>query len=220
MHTDVVRDWFRTVVLVGVVGLSAGCSATGSAPAADSTPGATSTASPTSGTVDQPAAPTGTFTALPQPVKTPVAKVRRDGAVPKPTASAPPVAFDQPAAYEDGVRLTIDKLTTGVETGQGPGIFAGREYVRLELSLTNGSDKPISLDGVVVTAFYGKSNQLASPVYAQGVGAVDLGGTVAPGASAHGVYAVAVPASQRGNVTVVVDFDGGHSSATFTGKVG
>lgn len=220
MHTDAVKLCVRTIVLVGVVGLSAGCSATGASPAQETTGSQTAaSSSPTSG-VDQPAAPTGTYSALPQPVETPVAKVRRNGAVPKPSASAPPVAFTQPAAYSDGVRLTIDKMSTGVETGQGPGVFAGREYVRLELTLTNGSDKAISLDGVVVTAFYGKTNQLASPVYAQGVGAVDLGGTVEPGAVAHGVYAVAVPASQRGNVTVVIDFDGGHSSATFTGKVG
>ena len=97
--------------------------------------------------------------------------------------------------------------------------MAGREYVRFTVKLTNSSAKPINLNQVVVTTTYGASSQLAAPVYTEGAGTYDFSGSVKPGASTTAIYAFAVPTKQLGRVTMVVDFDGLHTSATYRGAV-
>ncbi len=47
----------------------------------------------------------------------------------------------------------------------------------------------------------------------------DFAGTLKPGTTAKARYAFAVPTSSRSKVTVVVDFDGVHTSAVFRGKL-
>ena len=148
-----------------------------------------------------------------------MAKVKRGGSPGVPTVSAPPVGFSSVVAYPDAIQLRIAKATKAIEQGHGPGVFAGREYVLFNLRLTNGASSPIHLGQVVVTSFYGKSRQLAAPVYTQGAGASDFSGVVKPGASATASYAFAVPVNALSDVTMVVDFDGVHTSATFRGPV-
>jgi hypothetical protein len=148
-----------------------------------------------------------------------VAKVKRSGVSGSPTVSAPPVAFSSAVVYPDGVRLAITKATKGIEQGHGPGVFAGREYVLFTLQLTNGTSAAINLNQVVVTTFYGTSRQLAAPVYTEGSGATDFSGTVRPGARTTASYAFAVPVKSLSDVTMVVDFDGVHTSATYRGAV-
>jgi hypothetical protein len=187
------------------------------AAATSSASGAAATSTPTE-TPETETTPTTLAPPLPQPV-TAVPKVKRSGQPSKPSISAPSAKFNAPVRYSDGVRLEITKAEQGVETGHGPGVMAGREYVRFTLKLTNGSTKAINLNEVVVTTFYGTSKQLAAPVYTESAGTYDLSGTVKPGASATALYAFAVPGTQLGRVTMVVDFDGLHTSATYTGAV-
>ena len=54
-------------------------------------------------------------------------------------------------------------------------------------------------------------------VYAAEAETVDLAGVLAAGESATAAYAFAVPADARDEVTLVVDFDGDHTSAIFRG---
>ena len=194
-----------------------GCGGTGEASAATPDRSATSSSTPTK-TPDTETTPTTVAPPLPQPVKS-VTKVKRVGQPSTPSVSAPAAAFTAPVSYPDGVSLVITKAEKGVETGHGPGVMAGREYVRFTVKLTNASAKPVNLNEVVVTTFYGTTKQLAAPVYTESAGTYDFTGTVKPGASITARYAFAVPTKERRSVTMVVDFDGLHSSATYRGAV-
>jgi hypothetical protein len=184
-----------------------------STPALPTAPGASQQVGPS---VDPSA--TGVAEPLPNPVRT-VAKVRRPGYSGQPTVPVPTVGFPTAAAYPDGVRLVVSRATKGIEHGHGPGVHDGREYVRFELRLTNGTSTRLDLNQVVVTTFYGPTRQLAPPVYTEGTDARDFTGTVAPGDSADGVYVFAVPSTELRDVTMVVDFDGPHASAVYHGAV-
>jgi len=194
-----------------------GCGGSGQALA--STPGtsSSSSAAPTE-TPETETTPTTLAPPLPQPVKS-VPKVKRVGQPNTPSVSAPGAKFDAAVKYPDGVTLVITKAEKGVETGHGPGVMAGREYVRFTLKLTNGSTKAVNLNQVVLTTSYGATKQLAAPVYTESAGTYDFSGTVKPGASATALYAFAVPTKQLNRVAMVVDFDGLHTSATYTGAV-
>lgn len=193
-----------------------GCGGSGQALA--STPGTSSSSSAPTETPDTETTPTTMAPPLPQPVAS-VAKVKRVGQPTTPSVSAPAARFTAPVTYPDGVSLVITKAEKGVETGHGPGVMAGREYVRFTVKLTNGSAKAVNLDQVVVTTTYGATSQLAAPVYTASAGTYDFSGVVKPGASAIALYAFAVPTKQLGSVRMVVDFDGLHTSATYTGAV-
>lgn len=198
-----------------------GCGGTGEASAASTGTSSTSSSAPTETPTETPSTettPTTVAPPLPQPVKS-VAKVKRAGQPNTPSISAPAAKFSAPVAYPDGITLKITKAEKGVETGHGPGVMAGRQYVRFTVTLTNGSAKAVNLNEVVVTTTYGASSQLAAPVYTQSAGTADFFGTVKPGASATAKYAFAVPVKDLGRVAMVVDFDGLHTSATYTGAV-
>ncbi|GAA2737177.1 hypothetical protein GCM10009867_23360 [Pedococcus aerophilus] len=225
---------------VGLVGaaLVSGCSSDPTTPTAasrtgavgavsssgTSTPSASATSSATtkgSATTEPSQSPTTSATVappLPQPVQS-VPKVKRSGGATTPSVTAPAAKFSAPVKYPDGVRLEIVKTNRATETGHGPGVMAGREYVRFQLKLTNGSAKAINLNEVVLTTYYSSSKQLAAPVYTESAKTYDFSGTVAPGKSATAYYAFAVPDSGLKKLTMVVDFDGLHTSATYTGAV-
>lgn len=204
-----------TGLALAAAGLS-GCGNSGQASAA--TAGASSTSSTPTETPETETTPTTVAPPLPQPV-TSVAKVKRAGQPTSPSVSAPGAKFNAPVSYPDGVTLKITKAEKGVETGHGPGVMAGRQYVRFTVKLTNGSAKAINLNAVVVTTTYGASHQLAAPVYTQTAGTADFFGTLEPGASTSAKYAFAVPVKDLGRVAMVVDFDGLHTSATYSGAV-
>lgn len=196
-----------------------GCGGSGPASAATSGTATSSSSSSTpTGTPSTETTPTTVAPPLPQPVRS-VAKVKRVGQPDTPSVSAPPAKFTAKVAYPDGVSLVISKAEKAVETGHGPGVMAGREYVRFTVRLTNGSAAPVNLNQVVVTTTYGPTSQLAAPVYTESAGTYDFAGSVKPGASTTGIYGFAVPVDQLGQVTMVVDFDGLHTSATYRGAV-
>lgn len=205
-----------TAVLLGL----AGCApASGSAPGAPATPVPAASARAVQGPQALGDPPTGTVAPpLPNPVTT-VRKVARAGQPNKPVVTATAAPFGSPAVYPDGVQLRIVKATKALEKGHGPGVMGGRGYVRFELELRNGTAAAINLNQVVLTTYYGATKQLAAPVYTEGTATRDFGGTVAPGASTTASYAFAVPGGSLSNVTMVVDFDGMHSSAVYRGAV-
>jgi hypothetical protein len=120
-------------------------------------------------------------------------------------------------SYPDGVALTVDEVESGVESGQGPGVFAGREFTVFTVTLRNGTTSALGAQQVVVVSTYGPRHLVAERVYASDARAVDFGGSIGPGASATARYAFAVPAAELGDVRLVVDFDGIHTSAQFSG---
>jgi len=215
------RSWTRSrtgaiAIALLVAGGTAACSSSdggGTTPAAASPTPSASSASPSASPSPSPTG--GGPTPTPGPSVIP--KVSRPGQPTKPTVSAGQATFEAPVSYPDGVTLKVDKVVPGVETGQGPGVFAGREFAVFTVTMHNGTKKPIDAQSVVVTSTYGKRGLVADRVYAADTDAVDFGGQIAPGADATARYAFAVPTKQLGDVRLVVDFDGTHTSAEFDG---
>jgi len=188
----------------------------GTQPQSGAEPTTSSSAAPT----PQPTADAGA-TAEPgtTPVTTPdqpVAKVERPGSSGTPTVSAKPADTSASVTYDDKVALRIDEVSFAKETSQGPGAFTDREYARLTITFDNGSSAPIDL-GTSVLTMLDASGAPVTPVYAAEAEVSDFSGTVAPGTSTTATYAFALPANARGQVTLVIDFDGAHTSAVFRG---
>lgn len=206
-----------------VLGGSAGCAsgsdggaAVAAKPSVSGSSAAPSTAPSTAPSQSPSPSPTGGGPA-PTPGPAVIPKITRPGQPSTPTISAPPSAFKAPVTYSDGVKVTVDKVTPGVETGHGAGVFAGRQFAVFTVTMHNGTTRPMDLQQTVLTTTYGPRNLVAERVYAADAGAVDFGGSLAPGASATARYAFAVPTDQLGDVRLVADFDGVHTSAEFTG---
>lgn len=211
---------------VAAVALVAGCTAqpetTPSAQPTEATPtdtpvviaGPEPSPSPSASATVVPTSPT----AVPTSASQPVPKVQRsDGATP--TITAKPADTDSKVSYSDGVVLQIRAVSFGKETGKGPGAFPGREFAVLDLEIDNGSDRDLSLDTVVVTVL-DKDGQPVNPVYAEEAKVADFVGELKAGKKVKAAYAFAVPKASRSKVTVVVDFDGVHTSAVFRGGLG
>lgn len=149
----------------------------------------------------------------------PVPKVERsEGSSSTPSVKAKPTSIDGTVKYSDGVELEISDVRFGKETDKGPGAFPGREYAILSLAVENSSDKALSMQTVVVTVLDSK-NAAVSPVYVAKAKVQDFSGSLKPGKTAKARYAFAVPKKSRDKVTVVVDFDGVHTSAVFRGEL-
>lgn len=212
------RRWAGSA-LVALLALT-GCTSATSGAAGTSSPASSTAPTATGDSPSDPAAPTGTpAPPLPNPAPSSIPKVTRPGSTGGPTATVAPAAFAAPAIYPDGVIVTITRASKAVETGQGPGVFTGRELLVVDVEITNGSGQAIPLNQVVITTSYGQSKQLAPGVYPGNLEVRDFSGTVAAGSKASARYAFAVPAAELSVVTMVVDFDAAHASAVFTGAV-
>ncbi|MFT4216808.1 MAG: DUF4352 domain-containing protein [Micropruina sp.] len=207
---------FRTVISAAVLAgiLLSGCTST--PPATTPSPSAPVGASPADSPVSSASPePTSESTSTATTKNQPVPKVQRSGAA-SPTIVAKPAGTGGKVSYSDGVALRIRNVTFGKETREGPGQFPGRAYAVLELEIRNGSKQALSLDTVVVTVLNKAGNQV-NPVYTDEAKVADFSGELKAGATAKAAYAFAVPKSSRNKVTVVVDFDGVHTSAVFRG---
>jgi hypothetical protein len=112
------------------------------------------------------------------------------------------------------VSVAIGDVSFAKETAQGPGSFPDREYARLTITIDNDSPEAIDL-GTSVLTLLDAGGATAVRVYAAEADVTDFAGIVAPGESATATYAFAIPEKARDEVTVVVDFDGDHTSAVF-----
>jgi hypothetical protein len=184
------------------------------------TPGATASGAPTASATARPTATTTEPTGTPAPTSSdqPVPKVGRSGAPASPTVSAKPAKVDGTVRYSDGLSLKVVSVDFAKETKKGPGSFPGREYAVLTLQVSNKTDRNLSMDTVVVTVL-DKADQPVAPVYTDEAEVSDFAGTLKAGKTASARYAFAVPKSSRSKVTVVVDFDGAHTSAVFRGEL-
>ncbi len=185
-------------------------SAAGS-PSGSASPGAASAGGTAAGSPSATAPPSR----APDPVVKSYRRVLRDGKRPTSTVSAAPAPFDGTVRYGDGVRLTVTAVRQATVTGQGAGEFTGEPTTEVRLLMTNRADRAVSLDQVVVTALYGPDDRSARPVYDGG--SSDFSGSLRPGGRAKAVYGFAIPRRYLGQVTMVVDFDGRHTVATFRG---
>ena len=128
-------------------------------------------------------------------------------------AALPAVDLATPARYDSGVVGSIDvELVDGQAVGPGE---VARRALLVEVTFDNASDQAVSLDGVVVDV-YGSDGAPGSQLLSD-TRVSEVGGDLAPGASATGTYVVA-PAALEGDVTVVVSYDAGVPSIAFTGE--
>lgn len=149
---------------------------------------------------------------------TPLPKAKRSGDA-KPTITAPPADTAEDVTYSDGVLLRILDVEFGEETEEGPGRFPGRPYALLSLEIDNGGERAIDMNTTIVTVLNADGQQVP-PVYVENEEVADFSGEVKPGATSKARYGFALPVASRSQVTVVVDFDGIHTSAVFRGGLG
>lgn len=147
----------------------------------------------------------------------PLPKVQRSDAA-EPTITATPADIEEEVAYPDGVTLRIVDVEFGEETKEGPGRFPGREFAIFDVEVDNGGERALDMNTTVISVLDSDGEQ-AAPVYVEDADVADFAGTVQPGKSAKARYAFAVPKNSRSEVTVVVDFDGVHTSAVFRGEL-
>lgn len=206
----------RALACAMAIGLIVSLAACTTAPAMTTLDAAESQVPASPGATAPGATPSASASPTPTDSDAPIAKVTRPGSSGAAAETAEPATTTAPVAYGDGVSLAIVGVAFGSETANGPGSFAGREFARTTIELTNGSDAPIDLNTSVLTMLDAGGAALTR-VYAAEAGVTDFAGTVAPGDTVTAVYAFAVPADARSNITLVVDFDAQHSSAVFRG---
>ena len=163
------------------------------------------------------AEPTGTEPPVITAAPAPTVVARPDVPEAARTIAGATAPFTESAGWSDGISLRVADAVQQVSAGQGPGALAGQPQTVFVLELSNGSDAPLDVNGVVVQAVYGSAGVQAGPLYDDRT--VDFGGTLAPGETAQAVYSFAVPADRTGDVTLSVDVDGYRFPAIFTGSV-
>jgi hypothetical protein len=218
------RSCAVAVVALGTLLVLGACTShrSESSAGSETSAGSASTSGPSAG----PTVPAKSASPAPAPRSQPAAqsahtrKVSRSGQPLRPTISAAAAPFDGAAkvSYPDGVTVKINSITQGSVEGSGPGTIGGPKTT-FDLVFTNDSDKPVDMSQVVVTVAYGPRHLQARPVY-DAAGQSDFAGNIKPGKSAHATYAFSIPVASLDDVTMWVDFDGLHTSAVFTGKVG
>lgn len=174
--------------------------ATGSPVAVDPS---TSGAGPSAG-ASGPADPSGTAT---EP------GAGSDPTIPGSTKS--PVPLDRPGTVDRGLTARVSTLTAVAGRAAGPGELSGAA-LRASITLTNGSAKTVDLRNTVVSLYYGPDQRPASAV--SGPGAANLPQRLKAGASATGRYVYTVPADQRDEVLITVDYSVRTPVVAFRGR--
>jgi hypothetical protein len=183
--------------VIGLVLLVAACSDDSAEPGATATgAGATGSASSAPSGATSSAAPEATKNST-KPVPAPPIDTQTPSVA---ITTAPPVRVGTTATLSNGVKVQVSKINTVQVEASGPGDIAG-DGVAVHLTVRNSSTKPFDLNGLAVTASYGKA-QPASP---GGASTGDLlTGSLKVGDKARGVYVFTVPKSKAGSVQVQV----------------
>lgn len=165
--------------------------------------------------------PTGTASRGADPLVTSTGQVTRGSSAPAPSVTAPAGALRGTSAvalsYPDGVKVSLDKVTRGTTVANGPGTFNGLSYLALTLQVTNGARAALDLNQVVVSLRYGSPQRMAQAVYQQG--ATDFTGSLPSGGTGTATYLFTEPQPASASAQLVVDLDGTHTPATFSGKL-
>jgi len=174
------------------------------------TSGSSGEESPGAGSSASPSAPAQSGDPSGQPTPDP-------SATPGTMPQLPPVAPDEPADNGEGLVAEI----TGMKSVEGEGVQAGEvsgPSVQFTLRLTNDTDEAVDLGFIAVNAYIGEGLTPAGGLMKPG--GAPFEGTLKVGESAEGVYVYNIPESQRGDVTLTVDYRAGQPSFVFRGNVG
>ena len=123
------------------------------------------------------------------------------------------VARDRVAQFGDGVSAAVTGVAPFTATGAGIGEVAGLA-VRVTVTVTNGSSAAVSLDATTVNAYFGSDETPASPLASDGSSA-PFSGSLAPGATATGVYAFGIADGADDTVVVTVGRGAGSPLVVF-----
>lgn len=132
-----------------------------------------------------------------------------------PTASATsnaPVALDSAGDFGNGVSVALTSIESVTAQAQLPGEVAG-PGVRLEVTITNGSNAPIDVADVIVDL----QDANGTPALPTTSGATPFTGSVEAGASASGVYVFTVPATYTNPATISVSYSAAAPVVVFSG---
>lgn len=197
------------VVTVWLVSLSStapsaalGPSTSDSKPSGVAAPPSTSVSSGVSGPSSSPSAPISIPSASAGPTPTTSSTER---------SAVPPANVSTAAAGPTVAIKSIDHVN-GVAVS--PGDLAG-PAVRLTILVTNTTKSELDLRYTAVNAYLGSARtpavELSQP------GGMPFHGRLKPGESGTGTYLFVVPAAQRADATLVVDYAAGQPAAVFSG---
>lgn len=167
----------------------------------------------------------GTPAASTSPAATPsTSATPTTSATPEPTASgeptpgetAPPGAIDEPADIVPGLSASIGSIEAVDGEASGPGEIAGPS-IRFVVTITNSTSSTSNLANTVVTAYYGPDQTPA--IELQEPGGSPLPAEVGAGATATGTYIFTIPAEERSNVRIIVDYSVDVAPLVFEGAV-
>jgi hypothetical protein len=127
---------------------------------------------------------------------------------------ADPVAIDQPASFTERVTAEVTKIESVEGEANGPGEIAGAA-LRISVTLTNNSQRPVDLDKSVVALFFGADDAPATEL--SGPGVERFTGTLRNGESASGVYVFRVPEDQRDQIRITVSYSPTDTAVAFEG---
>jgi cytoskeletal protein RodZ len=135
---------------------------------------------------------------------------------PTPGATPPPVSIDEPADIVPGLQASIGSIEAVEGEASGPGEIAGPS-IRFVVTITNSTASSSNLGNTVVTAYYGSDQTPA--IELQKPGGSPLPAEVAAGATATGTYIFTIPAEERSNVRIIVDYSVDVAPLVFEGAV-
>jgi hypothetical protein len=127
-----------------------------------------------------------------------------------------PVPITAPADFGGGVSVKVTKIADQSVTDTGPGSIKGQPAVAFTIQLSNQSKTTVSVNTVNVTAGYGNGSP-ASPVNESTN--PPFKGEVKPGSTALGVYAFAIPTTERDKVSISLWYAQGQPTVVFSGPV-
>lgn len=164
---------------------------------------------PTSGPTPEPAPSSGP-TATPSPGSLDVVPVQE-------VSTKPPVPLTEPADFDNGMTLAIERIESVQGVARGTGEVAG-PALRLTLRMSNGSDSAVSLESAVVDLTTG-ADQTPAPTLTD-PGGRPFAGDVPAGGSRTGVYVFAVPEDARDRLRVAVSYLSGAPVVVLAGAAG
>lgn len=165
--------------------------------------------------------PTSTPTAEPTPLTsasgTPITPI------PLPTASDSPIAPElapvdptRPAVGADGVVVSLPLVEAIEGEGVAPGETSG-PAIRVTVRIENATDEPLDTAFIAVNAYSG-ADRAPAPSLSK-PGGTPFEGSIAAGESAEGVYLFTLPADERSDVTIGVDYRAGEPTVVFEGAL-
>ena len=127
-----------------------------------------------------------------------------------------PIPLDEPADVAPGLVATITKVEAVEGTARGPGEVAGPS-LRVTVTMTNSTSAVVSLRTTVISCYFGADRTPAPEL--REPGGSPLPASLAADSAVDGVYIFTVPADQRGNVTLLVDYSVDVDPVIFQGDI-